>query len=360
MKLHSLHLHQFRCFERLRIAIPGEAVIFHGDNAQGKTSILESVCVMLRLQSPRTSALAECVQFGSGSFSVGGRLERPDDQFELGMQFRESGKRLQVDGERQSRTGDYLRHSSLVVWMANDDLSLIRGGGDARRRFLDFIAIQLFPDYRSSIKAYDKALRSRNFLLKRDASPNWQQIDAYTVILHREGKVISARRRELVAALDPLSSTSQFEISGRTGEDLQIAYQSASGEDDDLESALKERRAEEEKKRQTAAGPHRDDVGIVLNGMPAAKFASEGQQRTIALSLKLAQTRLFIREREHPPLLLIDDVFGELDPSRRNFLMTAWPNDSQKLITTTHLDWLDSEFRDARQMHVKEGEVCSE
>ena len=234
---------------------------------------------------------------------------------------------------------------------------LIRGGGDNRRKYLDFMAGQLFPDYRSALKAYEKALRSRNFLLKRDASPRWAEIDAYTQILHQNGQILTRHRRDLVAALDPCASTAQFEISGRVSEDLQLGYLPASGENDDLAATLFSKRDEETKKRRTAAGPHRDDVNLTLNGMSAAKFASEGQQRTIALSLKLAQAELFIKKRNQPPILLIDDVFGELDPARRNFLMDTWPADSQKIITTTNLGWLDQRFDSAHRFRVYDQRV---
>ncbi len=356
MKLRSLDLNQFRCFDALRTELPTDIGIFHGDNAQGKTSILEAICVLLRLQSPRTSTVADCTRFQHDSFAIGGALDT-DDTYRLRMQYRESGRKLYVDGEAAKRTGDYLRHSALVVWMANDDLALIRGGGDGRRRYLDFMATQLFHDYRPALKAYEKALRSRNYLLKRDARPAWDQIDAYTTILHEQGLIVTQRRRELVGALDPLSSTAQFEISGKNGEDLQINYAHASGEGDDLAAELASRRDEEARKRRTLAGPHLDDLELMLNGMPAAKFASEGQQRTVALSLKLAQTQLFIRIRQQPPILLIDDVFGELDPTRRNYLMATWPADSQKLITTTNLDWLGEDFASARRMRVSAGRV---
>lgn len=358
MKLSSLDLNQFRCFEKLRVTLPSGIVIFHGDNAQGKTSILEAICVMLRLQSPRTSTLAECARFHADSFAVGGQIDGIDT-FQLRLQFRESGRKLIVDGEVQKRIGDYLRHSALVVWMANDDLTLVRGGGEGRRKYLDFMASQLFPDYHPALKSYEKALRSRNFLLKRDASPKWPQIDAYTKILHQQGEIITTRRRELVELLDPFASTSQFEISGRGTEDLQLTYRSGSGENNDLLDELANRRDEEFKKRRTVAGPHRDDLELKLNGMSAAKFASEGQQRTIALALKLAQTQLFIQKRNTPPILLIDDVFGELDPARRNYLMEAWPADSQKIITTTNLDWLDGKFTDATRLLVKDGGIES-
>jgi len=357
MHLASLYLHQFRCFPSLALAMPDELTLMHGRNAQGKTSVLEAICVLLRLQSPRARAesLKECTRLPESSFALGGRLEGTETR-ELRFQYREAGRRLLVDGESQRSGGDYLRQSARVVWMANDDLALVRGGGEGRRRFLDFTATQLFPGYREALKTYDKALRSRNFLLKRDTSPRWAEIDAYTSILHQQGQLVTARRRALVDLLAPRASSAQSRISG-SGESLSLRYLSASGEGDDLAAELLAMRDEEMRRRQTLAGPHRDDLTLELDDLNASKFSSEGQQRTIALALKLGQALLFLETGQEAPILLIDDVFGELDPERRNALMAAWPKESQKIITTTHLDWLDSRFRDAKRFLVAGGRV---
>lgn len=355
MVLRSLNLNQFRCFASLRLELASGVTLFHGNNAQGKTSILEASCVLLRLQSPRTATLGDCIRFSEKAFAVGGVLDGSMES-ELRLQYRETGRKLLVDGEAQKSASDYLRHSALVVWMANDDLALVRGGGDGRRRFLDFMASQLYPGYREALRSYEKALRSRNHLLKRDASPKWPQIDAYSRLLHDYGQVLSSARRVLVEQLQPRAADAQTRISG-TGEILTLHYESASGGGDDLLALLEAKRDEELRKRQTAAGPHRDDLALLLNGMPAAKFASEGQQRTVALALKLGQTNLFLETRQEAPVMLIDDVFGELDPGRRNALMANWPAASQKLITTTHLDWLDDRFADAKRLHVEGAKV---
>ena len=283
--LRSLNLNQFRCFESLRLELGPGVTIFVGDNAQGKTSILEAACVLLRLQSPRTSSLADAVQFEQNGFAVSGGIG--DDELRLSYAGK-SGRKLQIDGETQKRSGDFLRASELVVWMANDDLALVRGGGDGRRRYLDFMASQLFPTYRPALKAYERALRSRNFLLKRDAAPKWPEIDAYTKLLSENGAILTTQRREMIERLQPFAAEAQRQISGSDREPLTLDYESASGEAEDLATELLARRGEEFRRRLTIAGPHRDDVRLSLAGRPAAKFASEGQQRTLALALKLA------------------------------------------------------------------------
>ncbi|MEM7010905.1 MAG: DNA replication and repair protein RecF [Verrucomicrobiota bacterium] len=348
--LTALKLRQLRNFDAMQCQLGGGVTIFVGDNAQGKTSILEAVCVAMRLQSPRSSTLADVVQFGQTEFAVSS--EYRDQQLLVG--YSKSRRKLVVDGTTVRKGGDYLRHSARVVWMANDDLDLIRGGGDGRRRYLDFMGSQIFPTYRPALRTYDRALRSRNFLLKRDAQPNWTQIDAYTKILAEQGAILTQCRAELIERLTPFATEVQQEVSG-AAEALTLSYESAKG--DRLTEALLELREQESRRRSTAAGPHRDDFQLNLNGMPAGQFASEGQQRTVALALKLGQARLFHQRVEEWPLLLLDDIFGELDPARRNALMSALPPEAQKLITTTHLDWLDDRLAPDLEYRVKAGTV---
>lgn len=332
--LNTLKLRQFRCFEAATCTFGPDVTLFLGENAQGKTSILEAICIGLRLQSPRASSLGDAIRFGQDAFALTLGLE----EAELQLGFSKGRRKLVVDGSTMRTSGEYLSQSMLVVWIANDDLALVRGGADGRRRYLDFMAGQLFLDYRPALKNYERALKARNFLLKRDAQPNWRQIDAYTPILVESAAVITRLRRDLIERLQPKAAQSQIDIAS-SNEELTLEYKSARGAD--LETALMEARAEESRRRSTAAGPHRDDLILKLHGMPAAQFASEGQQRTVALALKLGQARLFQEFARRSPILLLDDIFGELDPNRRNALMRGLPAGSQKLITTTFLDWWD-------------------
>ncbi len=343
----SLRLRDFRCFPALACDLGAGATLFIGDNAQGKTSILEAVCVLLRLQSPRTTTLAELVRFSAPGFGLSGDL----DERRLHYVHQAGEKELRLDGEPVKRTADYLAASGLIVWMGNEDLQLVRGSGEPRRRYLDFLGSQAFPEYRAELLAYERALRARNRLLKDDR-PDWRQIEAYTAVLVRHGTGLTQHRRELSSLVQPWAAEAHRLVSGRD-EVLSLVYEPSAG--DDFAAALAATRDEELRRRMTVAGPHRDDLALHLNEAPAARFASEGQQRTIALALKLAQARLLADLKQTAPLLLIDDVFGELDPHRRNALLRALPPGSQKLITTTHLDWMDDSLAGAKIHHVRSG-----
>ena len=333
--LTALRLQDFRCFDRAAVELSEGATLFIGDNAQGKTSLLEAACVLLRLQSPRTAVAADLIRFGRQGYGIGG----DNGPHRLQLLFREGKRQLAVDGLEAKSTG-YLAAAGLIVWMGNDDLALVRGGSEGRRRYLDFLGAQAFHEYRAALLAYDKALRSRNRLLKEER-PDWRQIEAYTHPLIEHGTVLTRLRSDLILEVQPWAAEAHAHISERAGETLALAYQP--GATDDFAAALDASRAEETRRRQTVIGPHRDDLVLTLNGAPADKFASEGQQRTIALALKLAQARLLEALRSEPPLLLIDDVFGELDPRRRNALLRGLPAASQKVITTTHLGWMQDD-----------------
>jgi len=221
------------------------------------------------------------------------------------------------------------------VYFANSDIDLARGTGEVRRRFLDFVAAQLEPGYRSALRDYERALRSRNLLLK-STTPRWREIAAFDEPLVATGHRVSEARRRLIQALGAPVHAAHAAISG-TGEQLRLEY--APGAEGDLGAALAAARAEDARLRQTSVGPHRDDVRFLVDDR-SSEFASEGQQRTLVLALKLGAACLLAEHFATPPLLLLDDIFGELDVARRNALLAVLPEHSQKLITTTHLDWM--------------------
>jgi DNA replication and repair protein RecF len=349
--IRSLRLMDFRCFESLDLSVPAEGAILTGNNAQGKTSILEALCVLIRLHSPRTHRMTALPRIGSTGFGLAG------DPWGAERQVRHSRNSLSLkcDGEISPSQSHYLNDGGLVVWMGNEDLALIRGPGEGRRRFLDFLGAQLDPEYRRAWSRYRRALKAKNLLLK-EGRPRDAEILSYEEIMISHGNFIMAARARLVAELAPLAADAQSSVSGRN-EPLTLRYLPASGPD--LRESMLQAKERETRTRQAVVGPHRDELELRLHGMPASEFASEGQQRTIALALKLAQGKLLEQRGGKLPIYLMDDIFGELDPSRRNALMAHLPALAQKWITTTHLDWLRQapELSEITRFKVSDGRV---
>ena len=330
--LGSLRLVDFRCFKSLELEVPASGVMLVGANAAGKTSVLEALCVLIRLHSPRSQRMANLARMGSTGFGVAG------DPWGCERQARHSrdGWLLKANQDSRATRSAYLADGGLLVWMGNEDLDLIRGPGQARRRYLDFIGSQVDAIYQRSWSRYHRALRAKNLLLK-DGRARPAEILSYEEIMVEHGGILIEARARLVKELSSLAAGAQCAVSARD-EALTLEYLPASGAD--LRESMLQARERETRLRQAVVGPHRDELALRLHGMPAADFASEGQQRTIALALKLAQGKLLETRGGKPPIYLMDDIFGELDPARRNALMTHLPPHAQMWITCTHLDWL--------------------
>lgn len=335
-RFRRLSLREFRCFASLDYE-PGPRLSFlTGPNARGKTSILEAACMLLRLRSPRTTDTREMVRFGSEGFALEGQV----GDARLALSCRPPTRVLKLDGVIQGTPADYLAQQR-IVWFGGEDLLLVNGPAERRRKLLDSAGLQVAGEgltpalshalgYARDFKTYERALRSRNLLL-REGRPR-PQIEAYDPQLCETGDRLLAAREALVAALAGPAASACAAISGET---LELSYLPGAGRP--MREALEESRPEEIRLRQTRVGPQRDDVSLLLNGIPAGAFASEGQRRTVALALKLAVASLLTRVNGTPPLLLLDDIFGELDPGRRDALLAGMPSGSQALLTTADL-----------------------
>lgn len=330
--LNALRLRNFRCYTTLNWNIPAEGALLLGSNAQGKTSLLEAICFALTLHSPRAGKLDRLAAHGTAEFGIS--LSTDADTRKVLWQQRKLN--LLVDGATRRDYTDYLSDAPPVVWLGNTDISLVTGSAEERRHYLDFVGSQWHPAYRTALREYRKALKSRNLLL-RNPRHTIATLRSYAGLLARHGEVLITLRRQLLELLHPHIRRYHSGISAK-GEEVSLAYLPSAQEP--LLPAYEQAMDADVRAGFTTVGPHRDDFSLLVAGAPAADFASEGQQRTLATSLVLAQAGLLQVETGRSPILLIDDIFGELDTSRRKALLDLLPDDSQIFITTTHLDWL--------------------
>lgn len=322
----------FRCYGQFKWHPPAQGAVIIGDNAQGKTSLLEAICFLMRLQSPRTSRANLMAQHGSADFGVAGTVMGKKRK----IAWRGAETQLLVEGEPRADQRAYLADSVPLIWLGNRDLLLVQAGAEARRKYLDFMGAQWHPSYRVELHRFTRALKSRNHLLKH--RPNDAvQLSVYTQALCQHGAALQQLRQQLITILQPYMQAAHARLTGGAEEVLARYAPSCWGmAEADLASSL----AKDKRYGQTHLGPHRDDIMLALDGHDVAQYASEGQQRTLAIALKLAQSALLHEETGLAPIHLIDDVFGELDVARRCALIAALPADSQHFITTTHLHWL--------------------
>ncbi len=328
----TLRLRNFRCYPVLRWEAPPEGAILLGANARGKTSLLEAICFALTLHSPRASRMDRLARHGTADFGIS--LDTELDTRRL--VWEERRLRMMVNGAPRRDYADYMTDAPPVTWLGNRDIALVSGAAEERRRYLDFLGTQWHPAYRESLQAYRKTLKSRNALL-RNPRHTRATLASYASVLARHGSILMALRRELVQLLLPHVAEQHLSMSG-SQEVVGLEY--APSTTIPLEEAFASSLEADERQGCTTLGPHRDELLLTIAGRAACDFASEGQQRTLATALQLAQSSLLQVETGRAPLLLIDDVFGELDPSRRKALLASLPAEAQVFITTTHLDWL--------------------
>ncbi len=367
MYLQHLSLAHFRNYREQQLTFQAPKIILVGENAQGKSNLLEAVEWLSGLSSHRTGRDRDLIQTESPEARLQAQIHRDSGPLELGVILRQTGRRtLQVNGVGVSKTVDFLGNLNAVQFSCLD-LELVRGGPTERRAWLDRVLTQLEPIYHQLWQTYLQILRQRNALLKQDLnqSTTRQQLPLWNHQLATAGIRLMRRRHRLLERLTPLAQAWQATLS-QQGEVLDLTYSpnvsAESQEPETLWQAFMEkfqaRATAEQMQGTTLVGPHRDDVTFLINNSPARHYGSQGQQRTLVLALKLAELQLIETVIGEPPLLLLDDVLAELDLTRQNQLLKTIENRFQTLITTTHLGVFDPAWIDSAQvMTVKAGQL---
>jgi DNA replication and repair protein RecF len=338
--LAHLRLRDFRNYTRLDADfVPGFHLLL-GDNAQGKTNILEAVYLMATLRSFRGVGGTQMIRHGQKGYFVGGNVVGQGEH-EVKIYWSASERKLALDGQPVKKLTDYLGVLRTVVF-CTEDLQLVKGAARARRRFLDLLLAQTQPGYLPLLQRYMRAVRARNALLKhsRPGGTDEATLDSFSHELVELGNEIIRARRELAPKFSPLARLAYRRISN-DAEELRIEYQPSVKKDFAVE--LAQSRGRERTYRSTLVGPHRDDLQLLLNEKSAAQFGSEGQKRTLAMALKMAQAEYLTGIHGSAPVLLIDDVMGELDVKRRSgflpLLEQARKTSGQVFMTATEENW---------------------
>ena len=360
MVIKSLKLKNYRNYELLNLTFDPKTNILYGDNAQGKTNILEALYLSGTTKSHRGTKDRDLIQFGREESHLETVVEKNGVLFQIDMHLKKnSPKGIAINKIPIRRAGE-LFGIVHFVFFSPEDLNLIKNGPAERRRFIDLELCQLNKLYVHSLVQYNKIVTQRNKLLKDIMfRPDYEEtLDIWDMQLVQYGREVIRCREAFVGQLNDLIGGIHRQLSGEK-ESLHISYE-PNVTVDMFEDTLRKSRPSDLKQRTTLTGPHRDDLSFIINDIDIRRFGSQGQQRTAALSLKLAEIELVKKIVNDYPILLLDDVLSELDGSRQNHLLSGI-NHIQTMITCTGLeDFVNNRFRIDKIFKVVSGEVYSE
>lgn len=359
MILKSLELSNFRNYDFLSIEFDKGTNILFGDNAQGKTNILESIYLCATTKSHKGSKDSEIVNFHEDEAHIRAYLEKNEDEIRIDMHLRKSkSKGIAIDGVRIKKASELLGIMN-VVFFSPEDLSIIKNGPAERRRFVDMELCQLDSFYLYNLNHYNKIVNQRNKLLKDlYLNPSLREtLNIWDSQLASFGSKIIERRIAFVEQLNEIISDIHCRLSGGK-ENIRILYE-PSVKEDVLEEELRRNQERDIKLKMTTVGPHRDDFAFLAENIDLRKFGSQGQQRTAALSLKLSEIELVKKMTKDTPVLLLDDVLSELDSNRQNYLLNNI-GEIQTIITCTGLDdFVNNRFEINKVFNVVNGTVSA-
>ena len=357
MYIESLELKNFRNYEELSIVLDPGTNILYGDNAQGKTNVLEAVYLCGTTKSHRGSKDKEMIRFEQDESHIRMMVKKDGVSHKIDMHLKKNkAKGLAIDGIPIRKAAELFSIVNLVAF-SPEDLNIIKNGPSERRRFMDLELCQLNKVYLQELTSYNKVLNQRNKLLKDIGfQPGLTEtLDVWDMQLVSYGKKIISLRRQFMEELGEIIRQIHSNLTGKK-EEIRLLYE-PDVEEKVFEEKLQSAREKDLRFRVTSVGPHRDDFCVQINGIDIRKYGSQGQQRTAALSLKMSEIYLVEKVTKDHPVLLLDDVLSELDSSRQNYLLQSIHN-IQTVITCTGLDELiENNFSIDRVFRVTEGKI---
>lgn len=371
MELTSLRLVNYRNYTDLTLNFSDGVNVFLGENAQGKTNLLESIYVLALARSHRTSSDKDLIRWQEKEATISGRVKKNISNVPLSLYFSNKGKKARVNHLEKSKLSQYIGQLNVILF-APEDLELVKGAPNVRRRFIDMEFGQMNPLYLYHTTQYRRILKDRNAYLKRlqmKQTTDTIFLDVLTQQLVDIGSQIILARHNFLARLEEAAQPIHAEISDQR-EILTIQYQTSIEFEKNSELSVIKAAFEQDLKRlqsreimlgSTIVGPHRDDIQFIVNNNDVAVFGSQGQQRTTALAVKLAEIDLMQQETGEYPILLLDDVLSELDANRQTHLLLAIQDKVQTFITAPSLSDVARQLIHAPKVfHVKHGDIILE
>ena len=351
MYIEQLELRNYRNYESIEVNFENKVNVILGENAQGKTNIMESIYVLAMAKSHRTSNDKDLIRWDEEYAKIKGRIQKYNGALPLELILSKKGKRAKCNHLEQQKLSQYVGNMNVVMF-APEDLHLVKGSPQVRRRFIDMEIGQVSPVYLHDISLYQKILQQRNHYLKQlqtRKQKDQTMLDVLTEQFIEVAVKIAKKRFEFIQLLESWAKPIHSGIS-RNLETLEIVYKPSLDVSDDQEWSkmveVYEQKFEGIREREiergvTLVGPHRDDLQFIVNGRDVQTFGSQGQQRTTALSVKLAEIELIHSEIKEYPILLLDDVLSELDDYRQSHLLNTIQGRVQTFVTTTNVDGID-------------------
>ncbi|GAA0334564.1 DNA replication/repair protein RecF [Bacillus carboniphilus] len=366
MYIKELSLKNYRNYEHLEASFDEKIHVIKGENAQGKTNVMESIYVLAMAKSHRTSQDKELIRWEEEYAKIEGSVEKRHGSLPMKLVISNKGKKAKVNHIEQSKLSQYVGHMNVVMF-APEDLNIVKGSPQIRRRFIDMEIGQVSPIYLHTLSQYQKALFQRNQFLKMQRSAKVKDeimLEVYTEQLINFAAQIIQKRFEFIQLLESWARPIHSGIS-RGKEVLALKYRpsvNVSEEEelskivDGLQEKFAKIKTREWERGVTLAGPHRDDLAFFVNDRDVQTFGSQGQQRTTALSVKLAEIELIHKEIGEYPILLLDDVLSELDDYRQSHLLNTIQGKVQTFVTTTSTEGIDHQvLDDATVWYVESG-----